>query len=70
MVKKADFYVIANFQDLKDSAFDPKHIEEAFNLPTYAFSAIKEDAKLEIFKILSEILQKSILDKIISKEQT
>ncbi len=67
MVKKADFYVIANFQDLKDSAFDPKHIEEAFGVKTYPFSA-KNDDKLEIFKILSEILQKSILDKIISKE--
>jgi len=58
----ADFYIIANFQDLKDQAFDPAKIEESFELKTYAFSAINDSAKEEIFTIMGEILTTSIIE--------
>ena len=62
-VHKADFYIIANFQDLKDSAFDPEKIEEMFDIKTFGFSANKKESKNEIFFILKEILRTSILTK-------
>ncbi|MFX1419420.1 MAG: nitrilase-related carbon-nitrogen hydrolase [Promethearchaeota archaeon] len=62
-IHKADFYIIANFQDLKDSAFSPEKIEEFFDIKTYGFSANKEEAKDEIIFILKEILGSTILVK-------
>ncbi|MFX1301993.1 MAG: nitrilase-related carbon-nitrogen hydrolase [Promethearchaeota archaeon] len=63
IVHKADFYIIANFQDLKDSAFDPEKIEEMFAIKTFGFSANKKESKNEILFILKEILRTSILTK-------
>ena len=62
-VHKSDFYVIANFQDLKDTAFEPEKIEEMFDIKTFGFSANKKESKNQIIFILKEILQISILDK-------
>ena len=62
-VHKADFYIIANFQDLKDSAFEPEKIEEMFDIKTFGFSATKKESKNEISFILKEILGTSILVK-------
>ena len=39
LVKKADFYIIASHQDLKDAAFEPIKIEESFEVKTYGYSA-------------------------------
>ena len=63
IVHKADFYIIANFQDLKDSAFSPEKIEDSFDIKTFGFSANKKESKDEIFLILKEILRTSILEK-------
>jgi len=71
MVKKADFYIIANFQDLKDQAFEPDKIEKAFELKVFPFSTKEnnDETKSKMYEILVQVLQKSILDKIpISKE--
>ena len=62
-VHNADFYIIANFQDLKDSAFNPEKIEEMFDIKTFGFSANKKESKDEITLILKEIMQTSILEK-------
>ncbi len=67
-VKKADFYVIGNFQDLKDMAFEPKQIEEAFGVKTYGFSCKKKDAQNEMNEIMVEMLNTSIVEKIKKKE--
>jgi len=56
-IHKADLYIIANFQDLKDSAFSPKKIEKLFNIKTFGFSANKEESKNEIYFILKEVLK-------------
>ena len=63
-VKKADFYIIANFQDIKDQAFEPKKIEEAFGVKTYGFSTKSKNAKEDMFKIFVDILNTSIIEKI------
>jgi len=65
-VKKADFYVIANFQDLKNSAFEPERISESFGLRTFGFSAIEKNARKEIYNILNVILENSLFER--SKE--
>ena len=65
---KADFYIIANFQDLKDQAFDPIKIEESFKIKTYSFSAINDTAKEEIFTIMAELLTTSIIEKTQKKQ--
>lgn len=59
----ADFYIIANFQDLKDQAFNPIKIEESFGIKTYGFSAKKSTAKEDIFTIMIEILTASVIKK-------
>ncbi|MFX0071813.1 MAG: hypothetical protein ACFFAO_12050 [Candidatus Hermodarchaeota archaeon] len=65
LVKKADFYLIANFQDLKDYAFDLKKIEEMFDgIEVIGFSAIKKKANEEFSEILIDIVNKSVLEKI------
>ncbi len=66
-VKKADFYLLANFQDLKDVAFEPEKIEETLGIKTFGFTAIKEESKTKIIFIIKEILKISILDKIEKK---
>jgi hypothetical protein len=58
-----DFYIIANFQDLKDQAFNPIKIEESFGIKTYGFSAKKSTAKEDIFTIMIEILTASVIKK-------
>ncbi|MFX1409503.1 MAG: nitrilase-related carbon-nitrogen hydrolase [Promethearchaeota archaeon] len=63
-VNKADFYVLANFQDLKDVAFEPKKIEETFDIKTYGFTAIKEDSKTKIIFIIKDLLKNSVLNRI------
>jgi len=61
---QADYYIIANFQDLEDSAFEPEEIEEFFEQKTYGFSAIQKDSKEEILKILTHVLNISVLEKV------
>lgn len=68
-VRKADFYIIANFQDLKETSFEPKEIEKIFGVPTYGFSAIQEDAAKNIYNIMNEILKNSIYNKIQMKQR-
>jgi len=67
-VKKADFYIIANFQDLQNTSYEPEKVEEIFGIPTYGFCGIKRDAKEEIFEIINEMLRISIIEKIESKQ--
>ncbi|MFX1477053.1 MAG: carbon-nitrogen hydrolase family protein [Promethearchaeota archaeon] len=62
-VHKSDFYMIANFQDLKDSAFSPEKIEESFDIKTFGFSANKMESKDQIIFILKKILRTSIVEK-------
>lgn len=62
--KKADFYVIANFQDLKDSAFEPEKIEELFGIKTFGFSAIQKESKQKILSIFTDILKTSVIEKV------
>ena len=60
---KADFYIIANFQDLKKSSFEPEAIRESFGLTTFGFSAVDKKAKEDIYIILNEMIQNSIIEK-------
>lgn len=62
-VHKADFYLIANYQDEEDTAFEPEKIETVFNLKTYGFSAIKYDSDKKILFIINEILRISVKKK-------
>lgn len=59
-VEKAQFYVIANFQDMKDTSIEPEKVREFFSLKTFGFSAITEDAKNNIYSIISEMLSNRI----------
>ncbi len=68
MVKKADYYIIANFQDLKDTSFKPSKIQEVFGEKTYGLSCIGEDAKKKLHLILKEMIEESILEKIAKKQ--
>jgi len=56
-VKKADFYIIANFQDSRNSAFEPAKIKEAFGVKTFGFSAVQEDARENIYVIIKRMLE-------------
>jgi len=60
---KADFYIIANFQDSVNSAFEPSKISESFGLKTFGFSAIQVGAREQIDRIIKEILETSITNK-------
>ncbi|MFX1325409.1 MAG: hypothetical protein ACFE8N_10660 [Promethearchaeota archaeon] len=60
-VKRADIYIIANFQDLVDISFEPGKIEELFGIKTFGFSAISENATHDIYSIINEMLGKIIL---------
>ena len=64
---KADFFMIANFQDLLNTSFEPDKISESFNIKTFGFSAVRADAKDVIYKIINTILKISIIDKIEKK---
>jgi GTPase SAR1 family protein len=69
LVKKADFYIIANFQDLKEYAFEPKKIKKYFDgIKTIGFSANQDDSKDKFNLILKEILEKSVVEKIEKKQ--
>ena len=61
-VKKADFYILANFQDLMNSAFDPHKITESFGLTTFGFSAIQKDSRENIYTIIKRVLEISIIE--------
>lgn len=61
-VKKADFYILANFQDLMNSAFDPHKISESFGLKTFGFSAIQKDSRENIYIIIKRVLEISIIE--------
>jgi len=62
-VKKADFYILANFQDSINSAFDPDKISESFGLKTFGFSATQKDSKKNIYTIIKRMLEISIIEK-------
>jgi hypothetical protein len=57
-VKKGQFYVIANFQDMKNTAFEPDKVEDFFGVKTFGFSGIKSEAKGKIYSIINEMLEK------------
>ncbi len=61
LVTRANFYVIANFQDVKIASFDPVKIEDFFALKTYGFSATLNNGKDKIRSIFKEMLNKSTL---------
>ena len=62
-IKKAVSYLIANFQDEIDTAFNHTEIEEMFNLKTFGFSALKEDAYEKLMTILNEVIRNTIKTK-------
>ncbi|MFX1594034.1 MAG: hypothetical protein ACFFCL_15195 [Promethearchaeota archaeon] len=59
-VERAQFYVIANFQDMKNTSFEPEKVKEFFGLKTFGFSAISEDATNNIYSIINEMLSDTI----------
>ncbi len=67
-VKKADYYIIANFQDLTKTSYEPEKVEEFFDVKTFGFSAIHESAKEKMYSIISKMLQISITEKIKNKQ--
>ena len=67
-VKKADFYIIANFQDLKKTSYEPGKVEEMFEIKTFGFSAIQDSAKARMYSIIRDMLTISITDKIKDKQ--
>ena len=67
LADNADFYVLANFQDLINQRFKPEIIEKKFGAKIYPFSAIKFDAQDSIFSIMIEILKRSFLSKYLKK---
>ncbi len=68
IVKKADYYVIANFQDLENTSYEPEKVEDLLGIKTYGFCAIKKEAKEKILGIINEMLKISIIEKIESKQ--
>ncbi|MFX1398653.1 MAG: hypothetical protein ACFFAS_16615 [Promethearchaeota archaeon] len=71
LVKKAEFYVIANFQDHEDLAFEPSKIEELFNgLKTFGFSAVDKNAQEKMYEIMIDVLNKSIIEQIQQDNQS
>jgi len=61
-VKKADFYAIANFQDLESTSFEPEKVEDLLGMKTFGLSAIKKDAIDKIYDITSEMLRTTITE--------
>jgi len=62
-VENADFYIIANFQDSVNSAFDPDKIRESFGIMTFGFSANQKDSREHIYMIMKRMLEISIIEK-------
>jgi len=62
-VEKADFYILANFQDSVNSAFDPDKIRESFGITTFGFSANQKDSREHIYMIIKRMLEISIIEK-------
>jgi len=62
-VENADFYIIANFQDSVNSAFDPDKIHESFGIMTFGFSATQKDSREHIYMIIKRMLEISIIEK-------
>jgi len=62
-VKNADFYILANFQDAINSAFDPHKIRESFGLTTFGFSATQKDSRESIYTIIKRMLEISIIER-------
>ena len=62
-IKKADFYILANFQDSMNSAFDPNKISASFGLMTFGFSAIQDESRENIYTIIKRMLEISIIEK-------
>ena len=56
-------YLLANFQDLEQTAFEPENIEESTGLKTFGFSAVQKDAKKEFQTILKNVFEDIILQK-------
>ncbi len=56
-VKRGQFYVIANFQDMKNISFEPNKIEDFFGEKTFGFSAIIPEAKENIYSIINNMLK-------------
>ncbi len=61
LVPRADFYIIANFQDIKMASFDPAKIEDFFALKTFGISVASNNGKDKIRSIFEEIMNKSKL---------
>ncbi len=61
-ISNADFYLIANFQDV-DTAVKLEEVEETFNIKSFGFSAIQEESKNNILDIIREIINISVLEK-------
>ena len=63
-IRKDIVFILANFQDLKESSFEPKHIKKSFDgIKTFGFSAIQKNSKDKILSIITKILKTSILEK-------
>jgi hypothetical protein len=54
-VKNGQFFIIANFQDMKNISFEPGKIEEFFGVKTFGFSAIVPEAMENIYSIINEM---------------
>ncbi|MCK4382638.1 MAG: hypothetical protein KAW66_05020 [Candidatus Lokiarchaeota archaeon] len=67
-VEKADFYIIANFQDLTKTSYEPEKVEEFFDVKTFGFSAIHESAKEKMYSLFNKMIRISITEKIQSKQ--
>jgi len=61
-IRKADFYIIANFQDFSTS-YVPEKVEEFFRVRTYGISAISKNAKKRFYEIIEEMINITILKK-------
>ncbi len=62
-VENLDFYILANFQDSVNSAFDPQKIRESFGLTTFGFSATRKNSQENIYTIIKKMLEISIIEK-------
>lgn len=63
LATKAEFYIIANFQDSDQIAFEPEKIENTFGIKTYGFTAIKKKSSKKLMQILKEALETLVENK-------
>jgi hypothetical protein len=62
LTQAASFYILANFQDQPDMAFEPEKIQELFDgTKTFGFSGIKKSSKEQMYEIMGEILKDRFL---------